>query len=85
VKNVLAAREAGASVQAFVDANAARFAELTAALATTPDAFVRTSSPDHRRAVRLEPFAPIAAGRIAGALAEPEVRAIEPLFPRLRT
>ena len=51
-KNVLAAEAAGVDTRAFVDANAARFVELGAALGVSFDDFVRTSAdPRHRPAV----------------------------------
>lgn len=52
LKNVVAAREAGVPVAEFVDANAARFRELVAALEVEADDFIRTSSDErHRPAV----------------------------------
>ncbi|MGN6795343.1 MAG: methionine--tRNA ligase [Streptosporangiaceae bacterium] len=53
LKNVLAAREAGVSVQAFVDANAASFAALTGPLSLSVDDVIRTSS-DARHRVGVE-------------------------------
>jgi methionyl-tRNA synthetase len=52
LKNVLAAEAAGQDVQAFVDANAAKFEQLQGALNLTYDDFIRTSTdPRHRRGV----------------------------------
>ena len=52
LKNVLAAVRAGTDTRSFVDAHAASFLQLNAALHTSLDAFVRTSAhPGHRAAV----------------------------------
>ena len=50
-KNVLSAREQGLPVQELVDRNAARFRELASALDVSLDRFVRTTTPEHHRAV----------------------------------
>jgi methionyl-tRNA synthetase len=52
LKNVLAAEAAGVGTQAFVDANAERFAALAGPLSLRLDDFIRTSTdPRHRRGV----------------------------------
>jgi methionyl-tRNA synthetase len=50
-KNVLSAREQGLPVRELVDRNAARFRELVDALDISAGSFVRTATPEHRRAV----------------------------------
>src|SRR5256885_5060469 len=52
LKNVLAARDAGVSVRAFVDGNADAFADLRRPLGLATDDFIRTSrDPRHRPGV----------------------------------
>jgi methionyl-tRNA synthetase len=52
LKNVLAAREAGVGVQAFVDANAEAFVALASTLSLSVDDVIRTSTdPRHRTGV----------------------------------
>src|SRR5688572_28130927 len=50
-KNVLSARERGVPVEQLVSENAARFHQLCGLLDITQDAFVRTTSSEHRTAV----------------------------------